>query len=319
VKSLLCALSVGLCAAIAAAPAAAQYPSKPIRLIVPTPAGGPSDTAARALGQALSRSIGQAVVIENRPGAGGAIAAQAVVSAPPDGYTLLWGIASMAAIPLLQKSSPYQSFAELTPVSIVGVFAFGMFVHPDVPGKTVADFVGYGRAHPDKLSYATGTLGEYMAAAQFFKITGISSVRVPYKGGAQLMPDLISGRVQVNFGPVSSGLQHVKEGRLRMLAILLPQRSAVAPDVPTLAEAGVASVSLPTWQAIFAPPRTPRDIADRLSREVALVLRDPAVRAQFDQQALQPEGSTPEALAAAIAGDVEAWRSFIRENNIPQE
>jgi tripartite-type tricarboxylate transporter receptor subunit TctC len=192
-------------------------------------------------------------------------------------------------------------------------------MHPDVPAKSVPELVAYARTHPDKLSYATGTLGEYMAAAQFLKATGISSVRVPYKGGAQLMPDLVAGRVQLNFGPVSSGLQHAKDGKLRMLAVLLTQRSAVAPDVPTLAEAGVASLSLPSWQALFAPPKTPGEIADRLSRDVARVLRDPALRAQFDQQALQVEGSAPEALAAVVTRDAEAWRTFVRENDIPQE
>jgi tripartite-type tricarboxylate transporter receptor subunit TctC len=316
-KRLLAVLA--LCAALPLAPVAAQSPGKPIRVVVPTPAGGPSDTAARTVAQALAKSLGQPVVVENRPGASGAIAAQAVLGAPPDGHTLLWGLASMAGIPLLQKSPPFQSLAELAPVSLVGRFAFGMFVHPDVPAKTVPEFVAYARANPDRLSYATGTLGEYMAAAQFLKATGITSVRVPYKGGAQLMPDLVSGRVQLNFGPVSSGLQHAKEGKLRMLAVVLPQRSTVAPDVPTLAETGLASVSLPSWQALFAPPKTPRDLVDRLSREVARVLGDPGVRAQLEQQALQVDGSTPEALAAVVARDTDTWRTFVRDYGISQE
>lgn len=316
---LLTVLPLALCAAIASVSAPAQSPGKPIRLVVPTPAGGPSDTAARTVAQALAKSLGQAIVVENRPGAGGSIAAQAVLGAPPDGHTLLWGLASMAGIPLLQSSPPFQSLGEFVPVSIVGRFAFGMFVHPDVPAKSVPELVAYARANPDRLSYATGTLGEYMAAAQFLKSTGISSVRVPYKGGAQLMPDLVSGRVHLNFGPVSSGLQHAKDGKLRMLAVLLSQRSPVAPDVPTLVEAGVASVSLPSWQALFAPPKTPREVAGRLSREVARALGDPGVRARLEQQALQVEGSTPEALAAVVARDTEAWRTFVREYDIPQE
>jgi tripartite-type tricarboxylate transporter receptor subunit TctC len=312
-------LSVALGTAIAGLPAAAQYPEKPIRLIVPVPAGGPADSAARLLAQELSKSVGQPIVVENRPGAGGAIAAQTVLSAPADGHTLLWGIYSLTGIPLLQKSPPFQSLSEFTPVSIVGSLAFGMFVHPGVPATSVADFVTYARTRPDELNYATGTLGEYVAATQFFKGTGVSAVRVPYKGTAQLMPDLLSGRVQFNFGPVSGGLQHVREGKLRILAVLLPQRLAIAQDVPTMIEAGVPSVTWSAWQAIFAPPKTPSTIATRLSRELAAVLRVPSLRTQLEQQGMQVEGSSPEALVSAVAQATQAWQTLIREYGIPQE
>jgi tripartite-type tricarboxylate transporter receptor subunit TctC len=312
-----------LCLAFAAAsvpaPAAAQCAAKSVRLVVPTPAGGPSDTAARTLAQALAAATGQAYVVENRPGAGGAIAAQAVRAAAPDGCTLLWTLASMAAIPMLQKSPPFQSLADFTPVSLVGRFAFALFVHPEVPAASLKELAAYGRAHPDRLAYATGTLGEYMAGAQVLKAAGISAVRVPYKGGAQLMPDLVSGRVQLNVGPVSSGLQHVREGRLKMLAVLLPRRLAAAPDVPTLAESGLPPLALPTWQAVFAPPGTPSAAAAKLSQQIAAALADPALRARLEQQALQVEGSTPEALAAVAAADADAWRAFIRDHDIPME
>ena len=157
-----------------------------------------------------------------------------------------------------------------------------------------------------------------MAAAQFMKAAGIRMLRVPCKGAAQAMPDLIAGRVQVNFGPLWGGLPYVKDGRLRVLASLMPERSAVTPDVPTMAEAGMPGVSVPTWQALFAPAKTPREIVDRLSREVNLILRSPEVRAQSDRQTFQVEGSTPEALAAVIKEDLRAWRQFIRENGITQ-
>jgi tripartite-type tricarboxylate transporter receptor subunit TctC len=312
-------LCAALSVAMSAAPAAAQYPSKQIRLVVPTPAGGPSDVAARTLGQALSRSLGQPVIVENKPGAGGAIAAQAVMTAAPDGYTFLWTLASMAGIPMLQKSSPFQSLAELTPVSLVGSFAFGVFVHPGVPAQSTGELVAHLRSNPDKLNYGTGTLGEYMATTQFLKATGTSAVRVPYRGGPQLMPDLLNGRVQMNIGPLSGGLPHVKENRLRLLAVLLPQRAAVAPDVPTLAEAGITSVSLPTWQAILAPPRTPRAIAERMSREIAQALNDPGVRGPLEQQGILVQGLGPEEMALIIARDTETWRNFVRDYDIPQE
>jgi tripartite-type tricarboxylate transporter receptor subunit TctC len=209
-KGLLSMVSLAVFLVLSSVSAFAQYPIKPIHLIVPFAAGGPSDNAARMIGQALSKSIGQPVIIENRPGANGAIAAQALLAAPADGHTLLWGIASMVAIPLVQRNAPFDSIAEFAPVSLVGRFAFGMYVHPGLPARSVAEFVAYARANAGKLNYATSALGEFMAAAQFMKAAGISMVRVPYKGGAQLMPDLIEGRVQVNFAPVSLGLAHVK-------------------------------------------------------------------------------------------------------------
>lgn len=312
-------IALALAFAVGAHPAVAQPGNKAVRLVVPTPPGGPSDTVARTLAPALAKGLGQAVVVENRPGAGGAIAVQAVMTAAPDGHTLLWGFASMAGLPALQKSPPFKSMNELVPVAMVGRFAFALFVHPDVPARTVADLVAHGRAHPDKLNYATGTLAEYMAMVQLLAATGVSSVRVPYKGGVQLMPDLITGRIQINIGPVSSGLQHVNEGKLRMLAVLLPTRIAIAPDVPTLAEAGVQLPGIPTWQAIFAPPGTPPEVAERVHREVARALADPELRAKLERQALQVQSATRAELAKVVTQDSEAWRVFVRENNVPQE
>ena len=312
-------LMVALGLAVASLPVFAQYPAKPIRLIVPFSAGGASDTAARTLGQTLSKSLGQPIVIESRPGAGGSLAAQAVLNAPADGYTLLWASASMVAIPFLQKSAPFQSLNEFAPVSVVGRLTYCMFVPQDVPAKSVGEFIAYARANPGKLSYASGSLGEFMVTAQFMKSAGVSLEQVPYKGGAQAMPDLIAGRVHLNFGPFAGGFAHVRDGKLRMLATLMPNRSPVAPDVPTLTEAGIKNVSSPTWQAIFAPPKTPKNIVEKLSREVALALNDTGLLAQFEKQAVQGEASTPEALALMVTEDVEAWRRFIKDNNVPQE
>ena len=319
----LCILAAALAAALATTlpPAAAQsgYPGKTIRVIVPTPAGGPSDAAARLLMQAISKPLGQHVVIENKPGAGGAIAAQALMAAPADGYTLMWTLSSMSGLAELQKASPYRSLAELTPVALVGHFTYAMFVNVDLPARTVADFVEYAIARPDGISYATGSLGDYMATTRFLASTGVRAVRVPYRGGSLLMPDLVTGRVQLNFGPVSSGLQHVKEGKLRMLAVLSPQRSPLAPEVPTLTEAGVRGVSLPTWQALFAPANTPPEIAERLSREVAAALAEPALRAQFEQLALLVDSSSPQRLAVVADQATHAWRTFATEYKIAPE
>lgn len=304
-----------------ALPAVAQpgYPSKPIRLIVPTPAGGPSDASARLLATALSKSLGQNVVVENKPGAGGAIAAQALMTSPADGHTLMWTLSSMSGLAALQKASPYQSLAELAPVALIGHFAYGMFVNAELPAKTVAEFVETARSRPGQISYATGSLADYMAATKFSATTGVRAVRVPYKGGAQLMPDLVAGRVQLNFGPLGSGLPQARDGKLRLLAVLLPQRSPMAPDVPTLAEAGVRGVSVPSWQALYAPAGTPSEITERLARDVAAALADPAVRAPLEQLAMLVDPSTPHRLAAMAAEATQAWRTFVNEYDIAPE
>jgi tripartite-type tricarboxylate transporter receptor subunit TctC len=319
-KRLLIAAALVASLSLAAGQAAAQYPAKPVRIVVPFLAGGPVDTTARVIQQALSRALGQPVIVENKPGADGAIAAQAVMAAAPDGYTLFFGGSStMVSVPVLRKTPPFDPVADFTPISLIGRYAFCMFVHPDVPAKTVAEFVAHARANPDKLNFATSNLTEFMFAAQLMKSTGISMVRVPYKGAAQAIPDLIAGRVQLDFVPISAGLAHVKDGRLRLLATVLPQRVAVAPEVPTMAEAGFPGVTVSPWQGIFGPPKLPREIADRLARELNLILHSAEVRAQYDKQGFQPEPSTPEALTAMLKSDVQTWGQIVREAGIPQD
>lgn len=313
-------IALSLFAGLVSTAARAQaYPSKPVRLIVPFAAGGPADFAARTVGQALSKSFGQPFVVENRPGADGAIAAQTVLSASPDGYTLLFSGASMVPLSLLKNPPPFDLITDFAPVAKITRLVWAMYVSPDAPARSVAEFIAYARANPDKLNYASSNFSEFLAATQFMNATGTKMVGVPYKGGAQSMPDLVAGRVQVNFAPLSAGLPYVRDGRLRMLAILLPQRSPLVPDVPTMAEAGVPGISVPGWQAILAPAKTPKEIIDRLFREIDRTLQSLEVRAQFDRQAVQVEGSTPEALAAVIEEDLRTWRQFIRENGLTPE
>ena len=214
---------------------------------------------------------------------------------------------------------PFASFTEFTPVSSIGRFTFALFVHPAVPARSVAELVNHARANPGKLGYATGTIGEFMATAQFTRATGVSMLRVPYKGGAQAMPDVVAGRVQVYITPIALGLPYAKDGRLRLLATLSAQRSATAPAVPTITEAGVAGVSVPTWQGIVGPPGMPKDIVDRLHRGLAQALQDPEVRAQFERQSLEIEGSAPAAFTAVIRDDLGAWSQFVRDNEITAE
>lgn len=299
--------------------AASQGASKATRILVPFPAGGPSDTAARVLAQAWSGTSGQAVVVENRPGAGGAIAAQAVMTAAPDGQTLLWGAASMASLPSLQRTPPFRSLLEMTPVAMAGRFTYVLAIHSGLPARSMAELVQHARANPGKVEYATGTLGEYMTTIQFLKAAKLDMLRVPYKGGAQAMPDLVAGRVQVFFTPIQLALPHAKDGKLRLLGTVLPQRAPLAPDVPTMAEAGYPNVSTPTWQALFAPPRTPRDVQGRISGEVLAALKDADLRTRFAQQALAAEALGPDALAKVVADDTALWKAFIEEYSIPLE
>jgi len=314
-------LMLAVAALVNMAPMEAARPQngKPIRIVLPTAAGGPSDSAARALGQALSKNLGQPVVIDNRPGANGALAAQALAGAPQDGSVLLWALASMSTIPMLQKSPPFTSLADYTPVSLVAVSTLALFAHPSMPAKSANELATHVRANPDKLSYASASLAEYLAGVSFLRAAGGSAVRVPYRSGPQAVQDLIAGRVQFQVTPIGLGLPHAKDGKLRLLAVIGSERSPLAPDVPTFAEAGLRDVAVPTWQALFAPAGTPKAVSERLAREIDGALRNTALRNTLEQIGMQIVGAGPEGLGSAITRDTEAWRSFVRENEVPKE
>ena len=300
----------------AASAAWADYPDKPISLIVPLPAGGPTDAVARSVADALSKSLGKPIVVENKPGADGAIGAKAAMAAPADGYTLLFGIGSLVAIPYLQNPPPYDAQKDLNPVSAIGRFPFVLSVHPSVPAATLSEFIAYAKSKPGGLFYASNTASEALAAAEFMKATGVVMTRVPYKGAGQAMPDLLSGRVHVMFGPISAVLPAAKEGKLRLLASFSSRRIPAAPDVPTLSEAGVTGIAVPTWQAVFAPSGVPKPIIDRLNAEIAAALGTDGLRTRLDGLMLQIEPSTPEELRERIAQESRTWEQFIRDHKL---
>ena len=298
-------------------PAAADYPEKPIRIVVSLAPGSVADTVARAIAKPLSGSLGRPVIVDNKPGGDGAIAAEAVRSAPADGYTLLWGQAGpLIGVPLMHKSASYDPITDFTPLSLLGRFTICLFAHPDVPAQTLPELVDYARANPGKLSYATNALGEAVAAAQISKAAGITMVRVPYKGGQQSILDVIAGRVPLGFNALAAGLPQVQQGRLRVLATLLPRRNAAIPDVPTMIEAGFPQVTVNPWFGLFGPARLPKNIVERLSREVNLALAQPELRTHFERHFVQPEASTPQALGVLLKEDFETWRKVIREAGI---
>ena len=312
--------SLALLAALAlvVAPAAAQYPNKPIRLIVPFPPAGAADLSARAIAAPLSQALGQQVVVENRPGADGAIAADAVMKSAPDGYTLFMATSSaMSAVPAMRKSPPYDPVAAFTPITKVGTFSYFLFTHPSVPAKSVNELIDHIRANPGKLNYAGATTTGIMAAVQLASFAKLDMVRVPYKGEGPASIDLISGRVHLMFATPTNALGPAKEGRLRVLATLLPQRSPAAPDAPTMAEAGAPKLSIVPWAGFFGPAKLPADIVARLNREITAILKRPEVRAQIERQAFEVQDSTPEELAAYTKEQVEVWKTAVRDSGMP--
>jgi tripartite-type tricarboxylate transporter receptor subunit TctC len=310
--------ALGILLALVSSLAGAQYPARPVRLIVPLAAGGPSDAAARITGQALSQRIGQPIIIDNRAGADGAIAAELVMRAPPDGYTLFWGATSpIFGIPLLSKKPPYDP-TTFSPISLIGRNTLFLYAHPGLPVKTVAELSDYARANPDKLYYATSTFGDVVSAAIYMKAAGITMTRVPYKGAAFAIPDLLAGRVQVAVAPASAGIPFVKDGRLRALAVFLPERSSTAPTVPTMGEAGIPGLN-GFWSGIFGPPNIPRDIVERLNRDLNASLKQPEVRAQYEQLGTQVAGSTPQGLATLLKEELVRLGLIVREYRIAQE
>jgi tripartite-type tricarboxylate transporter receptor subunit TctC len=304
----------------ASAAALADYPEKPIKIIVPFAAGGPSDAIARTLGRALSPSVGQPVVVENRPGAEGQIAAQATFAAPADGYTVfLASSSSTVALAALKKDLPFNPL-EFSPITTVAGVTWGLFVNRELPVKSVEELVRHARANPDKLSYAVSANTEFMAASQFMKATSLRMLKVPFKGSAQAIPELIAGRVDVYFCPITpERIAYAKDGRLRLLATVAAQRNPLVPEVPTMAEAGVPGIAIPTWNVLVGPPRMPAAVAEKLAREVAKVLEDPEVRSQFMNLVLQAGSSTPQELRAMQASDLKLWHEFVREHGIQKD
>jgi tripartite-type tricarboxylate transporter receptor subunit TctC len=297
--------------------ALAQFPAKPTKVIVPFPPGGGADNAARIIAQPLSQALGQAVLVENRAGADGAIAAETVIKSPPDGYTLFFGTnTALVAVPVLRKKPPYDSREAFTPISLIGRFVFFVYVNPSVPANTVAEFIQHARGNPGKLYYGSGNSTAIVATVQLMRSAGIEMVHVPYKGDAPAIADLMAGRVHFAMITTATALSLAHERRLRILATLLPQRSSLAPDVPTLAEAGVDGVSISPWASLLGPARTPREVVERLSRDLNDVLKRPEVREQLSRQAFEAEGSSPEAMAAFLEEQIGSWGRAVKDAGI---
>jgi tripartite-type tricarboxylate transporter receptor subunit TctC len=304
-------------AMLAPAVCGAQFPNRPVRVVVPFGAGGVTDSVARITANEVAKTLGQAVVVENKPGAEGAIAANTVKNSPPDGYTLFFATSSSLSTPLISKAAGFDPIADFVPISTVGRFTYGLFVHVDVPAKSIGELVAYVRARPGEINYGTVNSLEQLASAQFLKATGTDMTRIPYKTSPVV--DLVAGRIQVYFGPVGQAIAHVKDGRARMLAVFAPERSPLAPDVPTMAEAGVPGLTVNSYQMFLAPARTPPEVVDRLSREINAALRKPEIRADLEKVSLVVEGMTPPQLARSIEEANRTWVQFFRDAGIERQ
>ncbi len=297
-----------------------QYPTKPIRFIVGFPPGGSADPTTRIIGQALSEQLGQPLVVENRPGGDSAIAAEAVSKMAPDGYTLMFASNSaMTAAVALRKNPTYDPLKDFTPISMVGRATIFLYVHPSVPATTLKEFIEHARANPGKLNYGTGNPLSILYNVQLMNSTGISMLHVPYKGEGPLTPDLIGGRVHSSFLSTGTAISQAKEGRLRPLAVLLEKRSALLPEVPTIAEAGVPQVTVRQWAGVFGPPRMPREIVERLNKEINAALKRPEVLEKLQGYGYAAEGSTPERLLEINRDDLALWRKLVGEAGIALE
>jgi tripartite-type tricarboxylate transporter receptor subunit TctC len=306
--------------ALACAAAQAQYPNKPVRLIVPFPPGGAAELGARIFAQPLGQALGQTVIIETRPGADGAIAADATMKAAPDGYTLLYATnTAFSWVPAVRKQPPYDPVGDFTPVSMIGQFGFFLFSHPSVPATTMTELLAYIRANPGKLNYGSGNSTAMLSTAQLVQREKLDVVHVPYKGDGPLTIDLLGGRVQFAIATPGNAAPQVREGKLRALATMLPSRSPLLPEAPTMAEAGMQGLTITPWGGVFGPKGMPRDITDRLSRELIALLGRAEVREALGKLAFEPRGSTPEELAAFTKDQLEIWRRVVAEVGIKPE
>jgi tripartite-type tricarboxylate transporter receptor subunit TctC len=295
----------------------AQYPAKPIRLVVPFPAGESVDATARLVGQPWSAALGQQILVDNRGGAGGTIGSEAVAKSAPDGYTLLWGnVGPLAIGPGLYKKLGYDVARDFEPVSLVAILPFVLFTSPMLPVNSAAELLAYARAHPGELNFGSTGVGSglHLIGELFKSEAGIQIVHVPYKGVAQALPEMMSGKVQMAFNTIPAFLPHVKAGRLKALAITATERSALLPDVPATPEVGLPGVIGASWHAVVAPAGTPREIVVRLNQTLVATLAAPELRAQLTNQGAQPVGGSPEELRKFMQAEAEKWGRVIQSS-----
>jgi tripartite-type tricarboxylate transporter receptor subunit TctC len=307
------ALTLVMASLAVAAHAQTAWPTKPIKILVGYAAGGSTDVTARIIAQALSERLGQPVIIENRPGAGGNIAADATAKADPDGYTLLMTTStSFATNPSLYKSLPFNVETDFVPITLTAFIPNLLVVHPSVPANNVAEFITYLKANPDKLNFGSAGNGssQHIAGELFNSLAGVRMTHVAYRGGAPAVNDLLGGQVQVIFAPLVEVLQQVRADKLRALGITTTRRSPLLPDVPTIAET-LGGYEVALWNGLVAPAKTPPEVIDRINRAAVEALRSAELKAKFAEQGSEPVGNTPAEFKAFIGSELVKWRRLV--------
>jgi tripartite-type tricarboxylate transporter receptor subunit TctC len=299
---------------------AQTFPNRPVRILVPLSPGGGMDTVARGLAQKLGDSLGQTVVVDNRPGAGSAVALEILASSAPDGHTLMMSSLTPVIHPLLYGSR-FDLARDFSAVSQVTAQGYVLTVHPSLPAKSVLEFVQYLKANSNKLNFSSSGIGSpiHMAGELFQLATGTKMIHIPYKGMGAAYTDMVGGRVQVGFPTVISSLPHVQAGRLRPLAVTTPKRVAAMPDMPTFAEAGVKGVVVVNWYGLIAPARTPKPILERLARETHTAMHSPEMTKRLAAEGSEPVGSSPDEFAAHVRAEIAQWSRVIKQAGIRGE
>ncbi len=312
-----------LCAALPAVAVAQAWPTKPIKLLVGFAPGGGTDIVARSLAPRMSEILGQPVIVENKPGASGTIAADAVAKAQPDGYTLLMGHSNSNAIaPFVLQNVPYDAATDFTPITYIGYVPNVLVINPGIPANTVAELVVLAKAKPGIYTYASSGIGstQHLAGALFAKLTGTQLSHIPYKGSGQAISDLLSGQVNMNFDTMPPVLQHIKAGKLRALAISTPQRLPQLPDVPTFAEVGIRGFDVTNWYSVMGPRNLPKDMVAKINSAVQKAMTDAAIRPNLEAQGVQFGGpQTPEEFSAFLKTELAKYQTLVKELNVKAE
>ena len=294
---------------------AADYPTRPIRLIVPYPPGGTLDVLARCIGPELTTQLGQPIVIENRSGAAGAIGTEAAAKAAPDGYTLLIGGGSGTAVHALLRNVPYDPVKAFSPIGTLATYPSVLIVNPGTPAKSVQELIALAKASPGKLSYGSPGTGNInnLVGELFKSLAGVDIVHVPYKGAALVITDVVAGHVPVGFVLLPGAMGQLRSGKLRALAVTTEERVSAVPDVPTMRQAGVRDLVLYDWSGLFAPAGTPKDVIARLSAEVRKVVLSPQMRQRSVEQGFEPKALSGEEMAALMKSDAEKWARIVKQ------
>lgn len=299
---------------------AQAWPAKqPIRFVVPYPPGGASDVTARILSIKLSESLGQSVVVDNKPGANGIIALETVAKAPADGYTLLMANLGPNAInPVIYSKLPYDPIKDFTPITLTSVIPLVVLLNPSLPIQSMKELIAYAKANPDKLTFASAGNGaaNHMAGEMMKSMAGIQMVHVPYKGDAPAMQDVIAGNVNMIFPTLIGGIPHVKSGAMRAIAVTGARRSSALDSLPTVAESGIPGFEASSWGGVMGPGGLPSEIVDRLNAEIVRILREPEVTAKMTAMGADVVASSPQEFAAYLSAEITKWGNVARENNV---